>query len=283
MRARLRIRGNRRPLHVERGVERRHAGVARRFGSAPCSSRYAAISKWPLMSATSSGVALSPGLGRLTSAPASTSARTAARTALPRREMQRRQAALRADQLVVAIRPRVTPGTSRARGAGRLLRGRRRVPSLRSATVSAFRSAMVDASLPDRRRAPAAARRHRRDRGRRRPSAPSARYAFSLRVDVGAGFDQPASPSRVSAGARRQHQRRRAGRGRRLRVGAGGEQRRDDLRVAALAGQVQRGVPPRRVVARMLAPAASSICASRSIAVGAPPSAARSCRRPARR
>ena len=45
-------------------------------------------------------------------------------------------------------------------------------------------------------------------------------------------------------------------------VGAGGDQRRHHLRVPGLAGHVQRVMPPSRVVARTLAPADSSICAS---------------------
>ena len=55
------------------------------------------------MIATSSGVVLSPGLARFTSAPRVDQRPRRRDAALPRRKVQRRQSALRADQLVVTI------------------------------------------------------------------------------------------------------------------------------------------------------------------------------------
>ncbi len=61
-------------------------------------------------------------------------------------------------------------------------------------------------------------------------------------IDVGAGFDQ-ARRRFDAAGSGRQHQRRGAGRGREIRIGAGRDQHRHHLRVPGLAGHVQRRQP----------------------------------------
>ena len=220
------------------------------------------MSKWPLMVAMSSG-RRAVGGAHLVDVGAAFDERLApvAHRALARGEMQRRQAALLADQLVVGER-RVTPAIVRGRGAAAAAPGRRAAaPAAADCALFAFCASRISccslssrrdhaAQIDDLRRdAPASAPRcsssaHdlRRDRRRRRTSAPSGRWPIPSRSRRRRARAAPAPPSALPD-ARRQHQRRRAGRGRaRSTLAPAATQRIDHGARAGLAGEVQRRV-----------------------------------------
>ena len=161
--------------------------------------------------------------------------------ALAGSELQRRQAALRADQLVVAIA---------TRGAGDIHPGRR----LRTGAVAAraaqhrfffrrgqreqvdhFRGGLVIGAAREQQLHGVGAIERRREHQRR--------LAFGgvFRVDVRAVFHQRGDRLRV-AGRRGNHQRGGAVGRRRFRIGAGGQQRRHHRGMTALGREIQRRV-----------------------------------------
>ena len=102
LRPRLRIHRLRAPLDVEHGVERRDAAGIGQGDVGAALDELLARSNWPLMTAISSGLVRLPALTWLTLGAAVDERADGFAVALPDGEEQRRQPALRADELVVA-------------------------------------------------------------------------------------------------------------------------------------------------------------------------------------
>ena len=192
------------------------------FGSAPLSRSRSTRSSWPLMMATSSGVATS-GLAALTSAPAASIARTAAMSPcapqtgtassppLERAWMSARRSIERLHDRRAALRPPPTSAPS----------ARSRFPSRPRRAGAHQRLHRVDVARPRRRHQRRLSGTHKRAFG----SAP----AFSSRSSTAA----LPLPRRARAASRRIFGR--------IDVGARADQQRGRVRVVPVGGPVQRG------------------------------------------